>query len=71
MFHFLCRDCKSRQHLHHYLNDYVRHFRSWCMGSVYLKPAEEILDTIEDVNYLFLASARIFSRLGSPASIVM
>jgi hypothetical protein len=27
-----------------------------------------MFDTIKDVNYLFLAGARIFSRLGAPAS---
>jgi hypothetical protein len=29
-----------------------------------------MFDAIKDVNYLFLASARIFSRLGAPVSIV-
>jgi hypothetical protein len=29
-----------------------------------------MFDTIKDVNYLFLAGARIFSRLGAPASTV-
>jgi hypothetical protein len=67
-FHFLCHDCKNRQHLDHNLNDHVRHCRSRYKGSVYLKPAEEMFDVIKDVNYLFLASARIFGRLGAPVS---
>jgi hypothetical protein len=29
-----------------------------------------MFDAIEDVNYLFLGSARIFSRLGAPVSTV-
>jgi hypothetical protein len=67
-FHFLCRDCKNRQHLDHNLNNHVCHCRSRCKDSVYLKPVEEMFDAIKDVNYFFLASARIFSRLGDPVS---
>ena len=67
-FHFLRSDCKNRQHLHHNLNNDVRHCSSGCNDSVYLKPAEEVFDAIKDINYLFLAGARIFSRLGAPVS---
>jgi hypothetical protein len=64
MFHFLRRDCENRQHLDHNLNNHVHHCRSWCKDSVYLKPAEEMFYAIKDLNYLLLASARIFRRLG-------
>ena len=37
---------------------------------VYLEPAEEMLGAIKDINYILLASARIFSRLGVPVSTV-
>ena len=69
-FDFLCRDSKNRQHLDHNLNNHVRHCRSRCKGSVYLDPVEEMFDTIKDVDYLFLAGARICGRLGAPVLIV-
>ena len=65
---FLCCDRKDRQHLCHNLNDHVRHRRSRCEDNVYLKPAEEMFDPIKDINYLFLASARIVSCLGASVS---
>lgn len=64
-FHFLCCDSKNHKHLDHNLNNYFRHCPGWCEGCVYLKSAEEMFDTIKDVNHLFLATARIFSRLGN------
>ena len=69
-FQFLCRDSKNHQHLDHDFNNYVCHCRSWCKdSSVYLKSAEEMFYAIKDIKYLLLASARIFSRLGTPVSI--
>jgi hypothetical protein len=70
VFQFLCRDSKNCQHLDHDLNNYVCHCRSRCKdSSVYLKPAEEMFYAIKDVKYLLLASAHVFSRLGTPVSI--
>ena len=60
---FLCCDRKDHQHLCHNFNVYVRHCRSRCEGNVYLKPAKEMIDTIKDLDYLFLAGTRIFRRL--------
>jgi hypothetical protein len=44
---------------------HVRHCRSWRKGSIDLKAAEEMFDSIEDLDYSFLASARFFSHLGA------
>jgi predicted ester cyclase len=65
MLHFLCRDRKDSQHLNHNLNDHVAHSHRRCDASIYLKPAEETFNAVKDVDKLVLASARIFSRLGS------
>src|SRR6266852_8774022 len=63
--YFLCRHRKDSQNLNHNLNDYVAHSPSRCDTSIYLKPAEEMFNAVENVDKLVLASARIFSRLGS------
>jgi hypothetical protein len=63
--YFLRRDRKDGQHLNHNLNDYVTHSPSRCDAGVYLKPAEEMFNSVKDIDKLVLASARIFTRLGS------
>ena len=63
--HFPRRDPKDRQHLNHNLNDYGAHSHSRCDASIYIKSAEEMFNAVKDVEKLVLASARIFSRLGS------
>jgi hypothetical protein len=64
---FLRCDREDRQDLYHNLNNRVRHCCSRREDSVYLKPVEEMFDPIKDIDYLFLASARIVSRLGALA----
>jgi hypothetical protein len=63
--HFLCRDPKDRQYLDHNIDNHLRHPRSRCDADVYLKPVEEALDAVKDVDQLVSASARIFSHLGA------
>jgi hypothetical protein len=63
--HILRRDPKDRQHLNHNLNYHIAHGPSRCDASIYLKPAEETFDAVEDVDKLVLGIACIFSRLGS------
>jgi hypothetical protein len=52
MFHFLCCDRKHRSYLDHNLNNYVPHSCSRCGASVNLKPAEETLNTVKEINEL-------------------
>ena len=65
MLNFLCRDRKNGQYLNHNLNDYVAHSPSRSDASIYPEPAEEMINTVKDVDKLVLTSACIFSRLGS------
>jgi hypothetical protein len=62
--HFLCRDPKDRYHLHHDLNNYVRHFRGRWDPSIDIEPAKEVFDPIEQFDELVLAGAYIFGSLG-------
>jgi hypothetical protein len=68
--HFFCHDRKDGQHLNHNFNDYVAHSPSRRDAGIYLKPAEEVFDAVKDVEKPVLASARIFSRLGSVSTYV-
>ena len=61
--YFLRRSPKDGQHLNHNLNDHVAHGPGRWDASIYLKPAEEMSDPIEDLDKLVMAIARIFSRL--------
>jgi hypothetical protein len=64
-FRFLRHDREDCQHLNYNVDDHICHCRSRRDAGVYLKPAEETFDSVKDVDKLVLASARIFSRLGS------
>jgi hypothetical protein len=66
--HFLRHDRKGRQYLNHNLNNQVRHCRSWCDASIYLKAAEEMFNAVKDVDKFVSDSARIFGRLGPSMS---
>ena len=61
--HFLCRDRKDREYLHHNLDVYVLHSRGRGDASVYLKSMEEASDAVKDFDELVSARASIFSRL--------
>ena len=61
--HFLCRNRKDREYLHHNLDDYVPHSRGRGDSSVYLKSTEEAFDAVKNFDELVSARASIFSRL--------
>jgi len=62
--HFFRRDPEDRYHLHHDLNNYVRHFRGRWDPSIDIEPAKEVLDPIEQLDELVLAGAYISGSLG-------
>jgi hypothetical protein len=62
-FRFLRHDGKNNEYLDHNINNYIRHSHSRCNASVNLKPVEEMVDPVKEVDKLVTASAHIFSRL--------
>ena len=60
---FLRCDPKNGDHLDHYLNDYIHHFRGRLDFCVDLETSEKHLNFFEDVNKCVLACSNIFRRL--------
>jgi hypothetical protein len=60
---FLRRDSKNTEYLHHYLDDYLRHFRCRWHLSVDFETSEKAFDALEDVNEGVMACANLLGRL--------
>jgi hypothetical protein len=56
-------DPENTEHLDHYLNDYIRHFRRRCYRGVDFETSKKTFDALENVNKSVLACANILSRL--------
>ena len=54
---------KNREHLHHNLYDYIRHFGCWSHLGVDFETSEEVFDALKDVDKSVLACMNVYSCL--------